>query len=170
MNREEVRIFVNQYGLLRDVQYAAYEQYARKHNLTARELFVLDLIWFAPEGCLQSEISERLSATKQTISAIVKKFLKQGYVTLTESEKDRRNKIVRLTAAGIEYTKKIIPPAASAEIDAMAELTEKDIAELVRLTTLFSNCMKEKFDEIGESETGSLCSRYFGKDSTEAEG
>ena len=83
MNREEVRGYVNQYCELRDVQYAAYEMYARRHNLTARELFVLDIIWFAPDGCLQSDICKRLSATKQTISAIIKKFLKQGYVSLT---------------------------------------------------------------------------------------
>ena len=79
-----------------------------------------------------------------------KKFWKKGYISLTESETDRRNKIVRFTKAGIEYTEKIIPPAANAEIDAMAELSEHDIAELVRLTTLFSHCMKEKFDEIQE--------------------
>ena len=29
----------------------------------------------------------------------------------------------------------------------MAELSDKDIVELVRLTTLFSNCMKRKFEE-----------------------
>ena len=33
----------------------------------------------------------------------------------------------------------------------MAELDEKDIAELVRLTTLFSDCMKKKFNEIKEN-------------------
>lgn len=148
MNRERVREYVNQYCKLRDVQYAAYEMCARKHNLTAKELFVLDIIWFAPDGCLQSEICERLSATKQTISAIIKKFLKQGYVSLTESETDRRNKIVRFTNAGIEYTKKIIPPAANAEIDAMSELAKEDIVELVRLTTMFSLFMKEKFEKI----------------------
>lgn len=148
MNRERVREYVNQYCKLRDVQYAAYEMCARKHNLTAKELFVLDIIWFAPDGCLQSEICERLSATKQTISAIIKKFLKQGYVSLTESETDRRNKIVRFTNAGIEYTKKIIPPAANAEIDAMSELAKEDIIELVRLTTMFSHFMKEKFEKI----------------------
>lgn len=71
MEREEVREFVNRYCKLRDVQFGAYESYARKHGLTAKELFVLDLIWFAPEGCLQSEICERLSATKQTVSAIM---------------------------------------------------------------------------------------------------
>lgn len=150
MEREKVREYVNQYCRLRDVQFASYELYARNYNLTAKELFVLDIIWFAPDGCLQSEICERLSATKQTVSAIIKKFWKKGYISLTESETDRRNKIVRFTKAGIEYTEKIIPPAANAEIDAMAELSEHDIAELVRLTTLFSHCMKEKFDEIQE--------------------
>ena len=150
MDREKVRMFVNQYCLLRDVQFAAYELYARKYGLTAKELFVLDIIWFSEDGCLQSEISERLSATKQTVSAIVKKFWKLGYLSLTESEIDRRNKIVRFTEAGMEYTRKIIPPAASAEIDAMAELNGEDIAELVRLTTLFSEQMKAKFQAIRE--------------------
>ena len=150
MDREEVRAYVNQYCLLRDIQYAAYELHARKHNLTSKELFVLDIIWFAEDGCLQSEICERLSATKQTVSAIIKKFWKLGYISLTEAENDRRNKIVRFTDAGREYTKNIIPPAASAEIDAMAELDEKDIIEMVRITTIFSNCMKQKFSEIKE--------------------
>lgn len=148
MEREKLRTYVNQYCVLRDVQFAAYEMYARKHGLTAKELFVLDIIWFAPEGCLQSEICRRLSATKQTISAIIKKFLKQGYVTLTESETDRRNKIVRFTDAGREYVKNIIPPAAAAEIEAMGELSEEEIARLVQLTDVFSHYMKEKFDEI----------------------
>ncbi len=148
MEREEVRRYVNEYCHLRDVQTAAYELYARKHGLTAKELFVLDIIWFAPDGCLQSDISERLSATKQTVSAIIKKFWKQGYISLTESETDRRNKIVRFTEAGMEYARKIIPPAANAEIDAMAELNGKDIVELVRITTLFSDWMAKKFSEI----------------------
>lgn len=150
MERENVRAYVNEYCKLRDIQFAAYELYARKYNLTAKELFVLDIIWFTPDGCLQSEICERLSATKQTINAIIKKFWKQGYLSLRESETDRRNKIICFTDEGKEYAKKIIPPAANAEIDAMAELSDKDIAELVRLTTLFSNIMKNKFEEVEE--------------------
>ena len=50
--------------------------------------------------------------------------------------------------SGMEYAEKIIPPAADAEIEAMGELSEKDMAELVRLTTLFSHCMKERFDKL----------------------
>lgn len=151
MDKKEVRIYVNKYCKLRDVQYAAYEMYARKHNLSAKELFVLDIIWFAPDRCCtQTEICERLSATKQTVSAIIKKFLKQGYVSLTESEKDRRNKIIRFTQAGEKYTKKIILPAADAEIEAMGKLSKDDMKELVRLTTIFSRYMQKMFDEVGE--------------------
>lgn len=77
------------------------------------------------------------------------KVLKSGYVILAESETDRRNKIIRFTDKGYDYAKKIIPPAANAEIDAMAALPKsEDIAELVRLTTLFSGLMKKKFDEL----------------------
>lgn len=152
MNREDARNYVNQYCRLRDIQFSAYELYARKHNLSAKELFVLNIIWFAPDGCLQSEICERLSATKQTVSAIIKKFRKKGYVMLVESETDRRNKVVRFTESGIEYANRIIPPASNAELDAMCEMPENTVAELVRLTALFSDSMKKKFDEAKEKQ------------------
>ena len=145
MDREDVRAYVNAYCKLRDVQFAAYEMYARRFRLTAKELFVLDLIWFSENGCFQSDICDRLSATKQTVSAIVKKFQKLDYVTLVESDADRRNKLIQLTEAGREYAKRVIQPAADAEIDAMSELDGEDIKELVRLTTLFSDSMAQKF-------------------------
>ena len=145
MDREDVRAYVNAYCKLRDVQFAAYEMYARRFRLTAKELFVLDLIWFSENGCFQSDICDRLSATKQTVSAIIKKFQKLDYVTLVESDADRRNKLIQLTEAGREYAKRVIQPAADAEIDAMAELDGEDIKELVRLTTLFSDSMAQKF-------------------------
>lgn len=152
MEREKVRALVNSYCKLRDIQYAAYVNYARKFDLTAKELFVLDILWFDPNGCLQSTICERMSATKQTISAIVKKFEKLGYVYMEAVPSDRRNKIIRFTESGKRYTESIIPPAASAEIDAMAALDLKgeDIYELIRLTTLFSKQMEKKFKEAQE--------------------
>ena len=36
MIREEVRVYVNQYCKLRDIQYAAYELYARKHKANGK--------------------------------------------------------------------------------------------------------------------------------------
>lgn len=42
--------------------------------------------------------------------------------------------------------------AANAEISAMAELSDNDIQELVRITSIFSKHMKNKFSEIREDE------------------
>lgn len=70
--QESVNIHVNNYCRLRDKQYAVYTEYARKHGLTTKELFILDIIYFAQSGCTQAGICERLSATKQTVSAAIK--------------------------------------------------------------------------------------------------
>ena len=150
MNKERVNARVNQYCRLRDKQYAVYEGYARKHGLTAKELFILDILYFAEGGCTQAEICARLSAPKQTVSAAMKKFWQCGYVAFEEFPTDRRNKIVRFTAAGREYVRRIIPPAAQAENDAMAALSGEQQAALVALTDVFSEQMRLTFLAIRE--------------------
>ena len=139
---------VNGYCRLRDKQFAIYSRYAKKFGLTANELFVLDIVWFAEDGCTQKEISERLSANKQTVAAIIGRFVQKGFLTLQEDEGDRRNKRIRFTEQGKEYAKAIIPPAADAESAAMADLGIAQSRELVRLTVQFSENMEKRFREI----------------------
>ena len=76
---KEINELVNAYCRLRDRQHAVYSHCAKRHDLTTNELFVLDILWFAPEGCTQTEICERLSSNKQTIAAIITRFWKKGY-------------------------------------------------------------------------------------------
>ena len=103
MSKESVNIHVNNYCRLRDKQYAVYTEYAKKYGLTTKELFILDIIYFAQSGCTQAGICERLSATKQTVSAAIKKFWKLGYLSFEESKTDRRIRLVRFTAAGTHH-------------------------------------------------------------------
>lgn len=139
---------VNEYCRLRDRQHAVYVNCAKADNLTVNELFVLDILWFAGGGITQTEIIERLSANKQTISAVISRFVKCGYIILAEKDSDRRNKVIRFTEKGKEYARKIIPPAADAENLAMADLSEEDMNELVRLTVKFTENMEKRFGDI----------------------
>ena len=59
MEREEVRAYDNAYCKLRDMQFAAYEFYARKHALTAKELFVLEIF----SGLRRTAACSQTSAT-----------------------------------------------------------------------------------------------------------
>lgn len=147
---KEINDFVNAYCKLRDRQYAVYDRCAKMHGLTVNELFVLDILWFAPDGCTQKEISERLSANKQTVNAIVTRFDKQGFISFAEVKEDRRNKRIVLTDSGKAYAKNIIPPAADAENLAMADMPLEKVAELVKLTTVFTENMERRFAGIKE--------------------
>lgn len=146
---DKVRDLVNEYCLLRDNQYASYDLYAKRHRLSVKELFVLDIVWFN-EGCSQSYICERLSTNKQTISMIIKKFEVLGYLTVAASEKDKRNKKVFLTPEGREQVRSIILPAAEAEVEAMRKLSPEDVETLVRLTTEFTENMVKKFQKAAQ--------------------
>ena len=145
---KEINDLVNAYCRLRDRQHAVYSKCAKLHGLTTNELFVLDILWFAPEGCTQTEICERLSSNKQTIAAIITRFWKKGYIVYEEVVEDRRNKRILFTEAGREYAGKIIPPAAEAENIAMAELGLDKLTELVNLTTRLTESMEKQFNQI----------------------
>ena len=147
---KEINKLVNDYCALRDRQHAVYSKCAKLHGLTTNELFVLEILWFAPEGCTQTEICERLSSNKQTIAAIITRFWKKGYIVYEEVMEDRRNKRIRLTEAGKAYAGAIIPPAAEAENLAMAELGLKNLTELVNLTTRLTESMEKQFSLIKE--------------------
>ena len=142
---QEINTLVNAYCRLRDRQYAVYSRCAKRHGLTANELFVLDILWFAPEGCTQTEICERLSANKQTIAAVIDRFRKKGLLWYEEVAEDRRNKRIRFTEAGRQYAVAVIPPAADAENLAMAELGIEKLTELVDLTARLTENMEKQF-------------------------
>lgn len=147
----EINKLLNDYCKLRDRQYAVYNRCAKKNGLTLNELFVLDILWFAEDGETQKAMSERLSTNKQTISSIINKFEKLGYVNFIEVKEDRRNKKVCLTKKGRDYSKDIIPPAAKADNLAMGKLGLKKTQELVKLTTEFTENMEKEFKKIIEN-------------------
>lgn len=148
---KEINDFVNAYCKLRDRQTAVYAGCAKMHGLTVNELFVLDILWFASAGCTQKEICDRLSANKQTVNAIITRFDKRGFISYAEVKEDRRNKRIVLTESGKAYAENIIPPAADAENLAMADMPIADVAELVKLTAVFTSNMERRFNDIKEN-------------------
>lgn len=138
----EINKLVNAYCRLRDRQHAVYDRCAKRHGLTVNELFVLDILWFSPQGCTQKEICERLSLNKQTVAAIMGRFLKKGYIYYEKIARDRRNKRICFTETGKAYAETIIPPAARAENLALQELGAAEASELVRLTAAFTENME----------------------------
>lgn len=138
---------VVRYVRLRDTQFDVYVRYAKRFGIPVKSLFVLNALYYAPEGCTQMEICVKAYSSKQTVSAIIKGYLAQGYVELTELPTDRRNKLVRLTETGWHYAEPIIPPLSAAETVAMTYLAPEQQAALVELTAAFGDHLQRLLEE-----------------------
>lgn len=139
----------NQYGYLRDIQFSAYTNFAKKFSLTTLELLSLAII-FHNDGCKQTYICSRTSTNKQTINEIIKKFIKLGYLYLEESKDDKRAKNVFMTELGKEKIGAIILRLNEAEYKTMSTLSNEEVKTLLELTKIFSENMKLIFDAVGE--------------------
>lgn len=147
MSQSDAYQNVVRYVRLRDTQFDVYVRYAKRFGIPVKSLFVLNALYYAPEGCTQMEICVKAYSSKQTVSAIVKGYLAQGYVELTELPTDRRNKLVRLTEAGWKYAEPIVPPLTDAETAAMAYFTSEQQNALVELTAAFGDYLEELLEE-----------------------
>ena len=147
MSQHDVYENVLHYVRLRDTQFDVYVRYAKRFGIPVKSLFVLNALYYAPEGVTQMEICLRAYSSKQTVSAIIKGYLAQRYVELTELPADRRNKLVRLTEAGWQFAEPIIPPLTQAETAAMSRLSPEQQKILVELTTVFGEHLQSYLEE-----------------------
>ena len=111
----------------------AYEAYAKSKELTYLSLMVLEEIYTLGDGCTQKQISERTHYPKQSVNLVVKGFLEEGLVSLREKPKNRKNKGIYLTEAGLSRCQSVIAPLRCQENAVFAELGKQDSQELLRL-------------------------------------
>jgi DNA-binding MarR family transcriptional regulator len=134
---------VNEYcRLWREIN-LQYEEYAKAIGTTYSMPLVMSIINSGGENCTQKDICSQSFLPKQTVNLIIKSFLKDGFIKMTELESDRRNKIIRLTKKGKDYVQKYIFRIKDAENRAMEKLGEKDRKQLLESTKRYAAYFKE---------------------------
>lgn len=122
---------------------AAYARYAKTVGMNAASLRVLHVIYQRRRGnCTQSDIAAETMLSKQTVNNIVKSFVKNQLVWITESERDGRMKTVKLTSKGLYRARTVLPPSDAAQDNAfatMGEDAERLATTLERYTTAYEH-------------------------------
>ena len=134
-----------------------YARYAKACGLTAMSLFVLDCICDRPDGCTQKEICEETFFPKQSVNLIVKGFMEQGYVQLTEMPSDRRNKRITLTPAGKDWAEKTVIRYWEAEAEALTTFRDEELETVLRVIRGVSESMTQNVEHLLQqmaSQTG----------------
>ncbi len=124
-----------------------YEEYARKNHLTYMSLYILEIL-YDQKRCTQKEISVITLYPKQTVNMVIQAFLKKKWVTLEQTDDDKRSKHVTLTPLGETIAAGIIEPFWAAGNSAFAELntTERDI--MLRTFSCFIHSLRDKVKQL----------------------
>jgi len=94
---------------------------------------VLVLLQDAQKPLTQKELSRKLLVDKSNMTGLIERLEQQGLVARTQSEYDRRSADVSLTKAGQKLTAKVDKRYAERVQSIMADLSERDCKDLIRL-------------------------------------
>ena len=132
----------------KDENNSLYEYYARKNGLQGKSLLILTCLYYTRDGITQNIICEKTYSAKQVVSAAIKTFKKKGYIYFEKKEKDRREKIVKLTEEGYLYASKILEPLEKAEINAIGKLSSEQQKVFIEYYTIFNDNMKKNIEKL----------------------
>ena len=132
----------------KDENNSLYEYYARKNGLQGKSLLILSCLYYTKNGITQNTICEKTYSTKQVVNAAMKAFKEKGYIYFEEQEKDRREKIIKLTKEGYSYVSKILDPLREAEEKAIGQLSSEQQKLFIEYYMIFNDNMKKNIEKL----------------------
>ena len=124
------------YAVWQEYNYV-YEEWAKAHGLSVNSFWVLDAIYNGGDACTQKKISQRWRIPKQTVHMVFKDFERRGFVELFPMPQDKRNKVIRFTAAGEAYAAPILLELRRLELSVIKEIGVERMQQLNENMALF---------------------------------
>lgn len=120
----------SRYYMLWRESIAMYEEWSKEHGLSYNNVMFLYTLYDNEDNCTQKMICQKCQLPKQTVNTILKDFERRGFVILTPSPSDKRNKIIRFTKTGKQYAEKVIPQLRDLELFVMTAMGAEQIERM----------------------------------------
>lgn len=140
--RYELKIFNQLYREIDEM----YHDIAVKIELSDSAFNIFYTIYDVGDGCLQKDICNITSISKQTINSAVRKLEREGYLALKKGK--GRDMHIFLTDKGRELVDKKILPVIHMENHVFQEMSEEESRELLRLTRKYKELLLKKSKEL----------------------
>lgn len=131
--RHNARSVVRELGLLNDAYFEIGVTLAERHLLIELSMY--------PSPTM-GEIAERLLLDKSTISRLIAKAVKKGYVECVTDEKDKRKRFLRITEKGQQTLDAFEPIAYNQTKEALLTLTCHEIETVHKGIALYARGLK----------------------------
>ena len=123
-----------------------YSEFSRACGLSDCAYWMLVDTSTAGGSIAVSRLTSEWFYSKQTINSAIKTFTARGFATLEFAEGSRKNKVVRLTEAGMRFAEQYALPAQEAEQQAFEVLEPWEQREIMRLIEKFSHALGDECD------------------------
>lgn len=122
-----------------------YRIWAKKHQLNYNALVILYTL-NDYKKCTQKQICEWWVLPKQTVHGILLDFEKKGYITITASTKNKRERLIAFTENGEIFASSILNRLYQMEENAMHKLGEEKRKQLIESNTKYYELLKEEIE------------------------
>lgn len=123
-----------------------YSEFSRACGLSDCAYWMLVDTSTAGGSVAVSRLTSEWFYSKQTINSAIKTLKARGFATLEFAEGSRKNKVVRLTEAGMRFAEQYALPAQEAEQQAFEVLEPWEQREIMRLIEKFSHALGDECD------------------------
>ena len=123
-----------------------YHKVASKMGISDSAFSIFYTIYDLGDGCLQKDICYEAFANKQTVNSSIRKLEREGYLYLKHGR--GRDKHIFLTETGRQFVERYIVPVVQKENAAFTALQPEEQEELLRLTKIYIESLKEKLNEL----------------------
>lgn len=119
-----------------------YNSMLQEYDLTYTQFLVMLYFWEQKESNLK-EIGKIMILDSSTLTPLLKKLEKKGYLTRKKSKDDERNLVIKLTKKGIDLREKLID--LPEKFFSLLNLTDEELNQLQNiLYKILSNVIKEE--------------------------
>lgn len=101
-------------------------------DLTPVQFAALDAIGHHP-GTDQARVAEMIAYDRATIGGVIERLEQKGWVDRVVSERDRRARVLSLTAEGERILQALVPVVRGLQDEILASLGEADRARFLKL-------------------------------------
>ncbi len=134
---------VNSIRLLQGVSRRQSSEFIRKHRITGPQLGALRFVALTP-GISMRQLSDRLYLHVSTVSGIVDRLVKRGYVVRERCEEDRRIVKLKITADGRRVIRKTPLAGMGLLIHTIDQLPPDQLEDALKTMRLLLEIMKIK--------------------------
>lgn len=123
-----------------------YDQWAKRTGETGNTL----AFFYALESgrpYTQKQLSEQFLIPKQTLNSIVKDCVAKGYIRLTPSPENHREKLLCLTEAGQEYIDRFLAPLLAIEQYAVGQMEQACGDAVMKGLEIFCDAFRQQMDK-----------------------